>query len=116
MTKELIARQVSVDAGWRTVRSGGKVYRSPMDQRDLISAREDAVETPASGSQSPVAARAVAAPAWPPTVPDYDLLRRVGNGAYGEVWLARSQATGARRAAKIVWRSRFEDERESKER
>jgi tetratricopeptide (TPR) repeat protein len=46
-----------------------------------------------------------------PTVPDYDLLQRIGVGAYGEVWLARSNATGARRAAKIVWRNRFQDER-----
>src|SRR5215510_5507951 len=46
-----------------------------------------------------------------PAVPDYQLLRRIGGGAYGEVWLARSKATGALRAAKIVWRARFEDER-----
>jgi hypothetical protein len=26
-----------------------------------------------------------------PIVPDYDLLRRIGGGAYGEVWLARSK-------------------------
>ena len=44
-------------------------------------------------------------------VPDYKLVRRIGQGAYGEVWLARSKATGALRAAKIVWRNRFEDER-----
>src|ERR1022692_4509469 len=46
-----------------------------------------------------------------PTVPDYELLRRIGHGAYGDVWLARSQATGALRAAKIVWRHTFEDAR-----
>jgi hypothetical protein len=46
-----------------------------------------------------------------PTVPDYDLLRRIGRGAYGDVWLARSQATGALRTAKIVWRHTFEDGR-----
>jgi serine/threonine protein kinase len=46
-----------------------------------------------------------------PAVPDYELLRRIGGGAYGEVWLARSKATGALRAAKIVWRRTFADER-----
>jgi tetratricopeptide (TPR) repeat protein len=44
-------------------------------------------------------------------VPDYELLKWIGGGAYGEVWLARSKATGALRAAKIVWRDKFEDER-----
>src|SRR5450432_2105610 len=46
-----------------------------------------------------------------PSVPDYVLLRRIGRGAYGEVWLARSKATGVLRAAKIVWRHTFQDER-----
>jgi tetratricopeptide (TPR) repeat protein len=46
-----------------------------------------------------------------PVIPDYQLLRRIGGGAYGEVWLARSLATGALKAAKIVWRDKFEDHR-----
>ncbi|MCF3651304.1 serine/threonine-protein kinase [Synoicihabitans lomoniglobus] len=45
----------------------------------------------------------------PPPIPDYELLRRVGRGSYGDVWLARS-ATGLFRAVKIVWLDRFNDE------
>ena len=26
----------------------------------------------------------------PPPVPDYELLRRIGSGSYGDVWLARN--------------------------
>lgn len=48
---------------------------------------------------------------FPTTViPDHELLRRIGRGAYGEVWLARS-VVGAWRAVKIVWRRSFEDAR-----
>ncbi|MEA3189300.1 MAG: eukaryotic-like serine/threonine-protein kinase [Chthoniobacter sp.] len=38
------------------------------------------------------------------------MLRIIGRGAYGEIWLARS-LTGALRAVKVVHRSTFEDER-----
>jgi len=46
----------------------------------------------------------------PPAIPDYQLLRAIGRGAYGEVWLARS-VTGVFRAAKIVYRSSFQEAR-----
>ena len=44
-----------------------------------------------------------------PEVPDHEILRLIGTGAYGEVWLARS-VTGAYRAVKVVWREDFKDE------
>ncbi len=45
-----------------------------------------------------------------PTIPDHEVLRKIGGGAYGEVWLARG-VTGALRAVKVVWREDFDDER-----
>src|SRR6266850_3602558 len=46
----------------------------------------------------------------PATVPDYELVRCIGKGSYGEVWLARS-ITGNYRAVKIILRSSFTDAR-----
>ena len=50
------------------------------------------------------------APLPPPCVPDHDLIRRIGQGAYGEVWLARC-VIGAYRAVKIVHRLSFDHDR-----
>ena len=44
-----------------------------------------------------------------PEIPDYELLRCIGRGSYGEVWLGRS-VTGACHAVKIIYRDRFEDD------
>lgn len=45
-----------------------------------------------------------------PVVPDHELLRVIGRGAYGEIWMART-VTGGLRAVKIVYRSTFESDR-----
>jgi serine/threonine protein kinase len=45
-----------------------------------------------------------------PQIPDHELLRCIGRGAYGEVWLARS-IMGTYRAVKIIWRKRFDTDR-----
>ncbi|MEO8426923.1 MAG: serine/threonine-protein kinase [Verrucomicrobiota bacterium] len=50
------------------------------------------------------------APGPPPPIADHEILSRIAVGNYGEVWLARS-VTGAMRAVKVVWRSRFSSER-----
>ena len=50
------------------------------------------------------------APRSAPVVPDYSLERLIGDGSYGDVWLARN-ALGTRRALKVVYRDSFESER-----
>src|SRR6266516_3530299 len=46
----------------------------------------------------------------PPSIPDHELLRPIGEGSYGEVWLARNKL-GTLRAVKVVYRRTFEDAR-----
>src|SRR5947207_2570809 len=45
-----------------------------------------------------------------PTVADHELIRRIGRGSYGEVWLARN-IMGEYRAVKIVYRESFDSDR-----
>jgi WD40 repeat protein len=57
----------------------------------------------ATAIDSPEAAVSVA-------IPDHTLIRRIGSGSYGEVWMARS-SMGMFRAVKIVYRKAFKDKR-----
>src|ERR1041385_253592 len=45
-----------------------------------------------------------------PRVPDHQMLRPIGRGSYGEVWLARN-VMGTFRAVKVVYRKTFESDR-----
>ncbi|MDB6039296.1 MAG: serine/threonine protein kinase with repeat [Verrucomicrobiales bacterium] len=46
-----------------------------------------------------------------PLVPDHEVLRVIGRGAYGQVWLARHRRLGTLRAVKVVRRDEFGDDR-----
>jgi len=45
-----------------------------------------------------------------PHIPNHEMVRSIGRGSYGEIWLARS-LTGTWRAVKIVHRSTFESDK-----
>ena len=46
----------------------------------------------------------------PVPVPNHELIRCIGEGSYGNVWIARN-VMGSYRAVKVVHRSRFTDRR-----
>ena len=52
----------------------------------------------------------MAVPHSVPRIPDHQLLRRIGEGAYGQVWLAEN-VMGTFRAVKVVYRDNFTDDR-----
>src|SRR5947207_1449069 len=45
-----------------------------------------------------------------PRIPDHQLLRGIGKGSHGEVWLARN-LMGVYRAVKVIYRKTFGDQR-----
>jgi len=63
-----------------------------------------------SSTLSPASEPIADTPLMPPVIPDHELIRRIGRGSYGEVWLARN-ALGTWRAVKIVHRAAFDHDR-----
>jgi CHASE2 domain-containing sensor protein len=81
-----------------------------LNQAEAARAEGQVLGRNADGNRRPdLPALPVAAGKGSPAVPDHELLRCIGRGAYGEVWLARN-VIGTYHAVKIVYRRRFENE------
>ncbi len=65
--------------------------------------KQDSTNPPASAGGLPERPR--------PAVPDHEMLRLIGHGSYGEVWLARHTVLNTYRAVKVVYRDRFLEDR-----
>jgi hypothetical protein len=79
-----------------------KAYREKEELEEELSTRPPATELPSPAFPEQQTQRAKCSA----VVPDHELLRCVGKGAYGEVWLARN-AIGTYHAVKIVYRYDF---------
>ncbi len=81
----------------------------------VTSQRAEAPTTPAAPQAAVATAPsghpgAATGPATPvPAIPDHTVLRCIGRGAYGQVWLARN-AIGTYHAVKVIYRSTFPSE------
>jgi WD40 repeat protein len=64
----------------------------------------------AAGDEGLTGPRLHSTPAKPVSIPDHELLRCIGEGSYGQVWLAKNMM-GRWRAVKIVFRRSFKDDR-----
>ena len=80
----------------------------PLDLPDEQSSLD---ESSTDSEVSPVLRHFITAFPFPtPSIPDHELIRRIGAGSYGEVWLARN-VLGDYRAVKVIYRANFEHNR-----
>jgi serine/threonine protein kinase len=117
--------QIPLALGWSILSAAGQLHRENRALKRRMLAAEEAQQmilekTPAL--QSPVPGQPATLPKIgspfsraggsmddEPSIPDHELLQRIGKGAYGEVWLARN-AIGTFHAVKIVHRRTFTDD------
>ena len=100
---ELLRAPEPHDGEFSVPRRPGHAFIPPVDHP---AADPGAVRTPLGARTPP--GFTTPPPPPPPPIPDHELLRLIGRGSYGQVWLARNRL-GTLRAVKIVSRETFED-------
>ena len=84
-------------------------HKSRVNQAGATKEQTDLELASHASEASPVPAAVAAIGPGDKLVTDHELVRRIGRGSYGEVWLARN-VIGTYRAVKIVFRAQFENE------
>jgi tetratricopeptide (TPR) repeat protein len=84
-------------------------HKSRVNQAGATKEQTDLELASHASEPSPVPTAVAAIGPGDKLVTDHELVRRIGHGSYGEVWLARN-VIGTYRAVKIVFRAQFENE------
>ncbi len=100
--------EVFLAVQWMRVREGGNTDAFVERVKKLLAGGESSRAIPPMGSANPARKFRATAADGTPDIADYEMLRVIGRGSYGDVWLARG-LTGIVRAIKVVWRDRFAD-------
>lgn len=101
----VVAVQIPVAVGWSVLTRATQGPREAEVGQALVVAPAAVDPSPAVEAGPPSKAADSSLRPHPP-VPDHVLLRCIGKGAYGDVWLARD-AIGTYHAVKILYRGRF---------
>ncbi len=108
----VVGAEIPLALGWSVLAQTKRLYRQKEVLEKVI---ESSLTAARAGRNAASPGTALDTPSVTPRpapdssaipIPDHALLRRVGRGAYGEVWLAQN-AVGLYRAVKIVRRDEF---------
>lgn len=102
----VVAAQIPAALAWSVISLTRRLSRSVRDLEEAL-APDESDEPPTPKPEAPLPMPEPGQPALP-SIPNHRLIRCIGRGAYGEVWLARADI-GVFHAVKLVFRNHFKD-------